>query len=139
MAKLGYLWLHHGVWEGRQIVPQSYLDAALSPHANVNTGVKYGYGIWLYPNGRAGGPADFEANGHGGQRIAVIPSKDTVIVITGNGLARRCRYVINYDDLVVNEDVDNDWWFCKSEFVEYFFAEHEPKTPYVGRSLVAWH
>jgi CubicO group peptidase (beta-lactamase class C family) len=86
MAKLGYLWLHHGVWEGRQIVPQSYLDAALSPHASVNTGVKYGYGIWLYPNGRAGGPADFEANGHGGQRIAVIPSKDTVIVITGNGL-----------------------------------------------------
>lgn len=86
MAKLGYLWLHHGVWEGRQIVPQSYLDAALSPHADVNVGVKYGYGIWLYPNGRAGGPADFEANGHGGQRIAVIPSKDTVIVITGNGL-----------------------------------------------------
>jgi CubicO group peptidase (beta-lactamase class C family) len=86
MAKLGYLWLHHGVWEDRQIVPQSYLDAALSPHADVNVGVKYGYGIWLYPNGRAGGPADFEANGHGGQRIAVIPSKDTVIVITGNGL-----------------------------------------------------
>ena len=86
MAKLGYLWLHHGVWEGRQIVPQAYLDAALSPHADVNVGVKYGYGIWLYPNGRAGGPADFEANGHGGQRIAVIPSKDTVIVITGNGL-----------------------------------------------------
>ena len=86
MAKLGYLWLHHGVWEGRQIVPQSYLDAALSPHADVNVGVKYGYGIWLYPNGRAGGPADFEANGHGGQRIAVIPSKDTVIVITGNGV-----------------------------------------------------
>ena len=86
MAKLGYLWLHHGVWEGRQIVPQSYLDAALSPHADVNVGVKYGYGIWLYPNGRAGGPADFEANGHGGQRIAVIPSKDMVIVVTGGGV-----------------------------------------------------
>ena len=86
MAKLGYLWLHHGVWEGRQLVPASYLDAALSPHADVNIGVKYGYGIWLYPNGRAGGPAAFEANGHGGQRIAVIPSKDMVIVVTGDGL-----------------------------------------------------
>jgi CubicO group peptidase (beta-lactamase class C family) len=86
MAKLGYLWLHHGIWEGRQIVPASYLDAALSPHADVNVGVKYGYGIWLYPNGRAGGPADFEANGNGGQRIAVIPSKDMVMVVTGAGL-----------------------------------------------------
>ncbi|HEY1961564.1 MAG TPA: serine hydrolase [Rhizomicrobium sp.] len=86
MAKLGYLWLHHGIWEDRQLVPASYLDAALSPHADVNVGVKYGYGIWLYPNGRAGGPADFEANGNGGQRIAVIPSKDVVMVVTGAGL-----------------------------------------------------
>jgi CubicO group peptidase (beta-lactamase class C family) len=86
MAKLGYLWLHHGVWDDRQVVPASYLDQALSPHADVNVGVKYGYGIWLYPNGRAGGPADFEANGHGGQRISVVPSKDMVMVVTGDGV-----------------------------------------------------
>src|SRR5438270_3092113 len=42
--------------------------------------------------------------------------------ITGNRLAARCRYVINFDDLTVNEDVDNDWWFCRSDVVEYFFA-----------------
>ena len=51
--------------------------------------------------------------------------------ITGNGLAARCRYVINYDDLVVNADVENDWWFCRSDFLEYFFAEHEPKGEFV--------
>jgi hypothetical protein len=51
--------------------------------------------------------------------------------ITGNGLASRCRYVINYDDLKVNEHVDNDWWFCRTDFIEYFFAEHEPPAPYV--------
>jgi hypothetical protein len=51
--------------------------------------------------------------------------------ITGNRLAARCRYVINFDDLIVNEGVDNDWWFCRSEFVEYFFAKHEPAEPYV--------
>jgi len=51
--------------------------------------------------------------------------------ITGNRLAARCRYVINFDDLIVNEDVDNDWWFCRSEFVEYFFAKYEPAEPYV--------
>jgi hypothetical protein len=51
--------------------------------------------------------------------------------ITGNRLAARCRYVINFDDLMINEDVDNDWWFCRSEFVEYFFAKHEPAGDYV--------
>jgi hypothetical protein len=64
----------------------------MSPHADVSTNVKYGYGLWLYPNGRAGCPADFEANGNGGQRIAVIPSKDMVVVVTGAGL--------NADDVV---------------------------------------
>jgi hypothetical protein len=51
--------------------------------------------------------------------------------ITGNGLAARCRYVINFDDLRVNHDIDNDWWFCHSDFVEYFFAKHEPPGEYV--------
>jgi len=51
--------------------------------------------------------------------------------ITGNRLAARCRYVINFDDLTVNEDVENDWWFCRSEFIEYFFARHEPPGEYV--------
>jgi len=87
MAKLGYLWLHDGMWDGRQIVPASYVTAALSPHAYVSPTVRYGYGMWLYPNrGHMGGPPDFEANGVGGQRIAVVPSQDLVVVITGHGL-----------------------------------------------------
>lgn len=87
MAKLGYLWLHHGAWDGRQVVPASYVADALTPHANVQPDIAYGYGMWIYPQrGHVGGPADFEANGHGGQRIAVIPSEDIVEVITGNNL-----------------------------------------------------
>ena len=87
MAKLGYLWLHHGVWEGKQIIPAAYLQDALTAHASVESGVQYGYGMWIYPqHGHAGGPPDFEANGVGGQRIAVVPSEDLVEVITGQGL-----------------------------------------------------
>jgi CubicO group peptidase (beta-lactamase class C family) len=87
MAKLGYLWLHHGVWDGKQIVPANYLADAFSAHANVEPDVQYGYGMWIYPQrGHAGGPADFEANGNGGQRIAIVPSQDLVEVITGSGL-----------------------------------------------------
>ena len=87
MAKLGYLWLHHGIWDGQQVVPANYLADALSAHANVEPNIQYGYGMWIYPaRGHAGGPADFEANGAGGQRIAVVPSQDMVEVITGTGL-----------------------------------------------------
>ena len=87
MAKLGYLWLHHGQWDGKQIVPTEYLADAFSRHADVEPNVEYGYGMWIYPeHGHAGGPADFEANGAGGQRITVIPSQDVVEVITGSGL-----------------------------------------------------
>jgi CubicO group peptidase (beta-lactamase class C family) len=87
MAKLGYLWLHNGIWDGKQIVPASYVQAARTPYANVAMNTQYGYGLWIHPEcGPAGGPIDFEADGSNGQRIAVIPSLDMVEVITGSGL-----------------------------------------------------
>jgi CubicO group peptidase (beta-lactamase class C family) len=81
-AKLGYLWLHHGRWEGRQIIPESYLRDALTAHAQVQPGIAYGYGFWLYPSHQ---PFDFEANGRGGQRITVVPDENLVTVITSGG------------------------------------------------------
>ncbi len=83
LAKLGYLWLHGGRWENTQIVPAAYLAATLQPHANVQPGIQYGYGMWLYPGHT---PFDFEANGRGGQRIEVIPQLNAVVVITGGGM-----------------------------------------------------
>ncbi|HLY06027.1 MAG TPA: serine hydrolase [Rhizomicrobium sp.] len=83
MAKLGYLWLHNGRWEDRQVIPADYLAQALTRHISVQPGIDYGYGMWLYPGHS---PVDFEANGTGGQRITVIPDLDVVEVMTGNGL-----------------------------------------------------
>ncbi len=82
MAKLGYLWLHDGAWAGQQIVPAGYMAAALSPHASVESGITYGYAMWLYPGHS---PFDFEANGRGGQRITVVPSENLVEVVTSGG------------------------------------------------------
>jgi CubicO group peptidase (beta-lactamase class C family) len=83
MAKLGYLWLHNGRWEDRQVIPADYLAQALTRHISVQPGIDYGYGMWLYPGHT---PIDFEANGTGGQRITVIPGLDMVEVTTGNAL-----------------------------------------------------
>jgi hypothetical protein len=51
--------------------------------------------------------------------------------ITGNGIAARCRHVLNYQELTVNDGVDNDWWFCKADFLEYFFSELAPDDGFV--------
>lgn len=62
-------------------------------------------------------------------RLSAAPPDEGFI--TGNGIAARCRYVLNYDALRVNQHVDNDWWFCKADFLEYFFAEVAPSEEFV--------
>lgn len=65
-------------------------------------------------------------------RIASLSrTSDDLSFITGNGLAARCRYVLNYDVLSVNEGVDNNWWFCKRDFLDYFFAQLAPRENFV--------
>lgn len=51
--------------------------------------------------------------------------------ITGNGIAARCAHILNYDVLTTNERGRRGWWFCKADYLEYFFREHEPRHPYV--------
>lgn len=63
------------------------------------------------------------------RRLSQTPADESFI--TGNGIAARCRFVLNYDVLKVNEDVHDNWWFCKADFLEYFFAEIAPDEPFV--------
>ncbi len=61
--------------------------------------------------------------------LSATPADDSFI--TGNGIAARCRYVLNFDAFIVNEDVDNDWWFCKTDYLDYFFRALAPSEPFV--------
>lgn len=81
MAKLGYLWLNHGRWEGRQLVPEDWIAAAVQAQSHpARSSQKYGYGFWVYPDRN---PPEFEGLGRGGQRISVIPARNLVVVFTG--------------------------------------------------------
>lgn len=80
MAKIGYLWLQEGQWEGRQLVPKDWMRSAVQVHAAPSPGDGYGYGFWIHPDRS---PPIFEALGRGGQRISVVPSKNLVAVLTG--------------------------------------------------------
>jgi CubicO group peptidase (beta-lactamase class C family) len=81
MAKLGLLWLNRGVWEGKSIVPASWVDESTRVHAKTSD-IDYGYGWWVKTRDI---PFAYEAVGRGGQRINVVPSKNLVVVITGGG------------------------------------------------------
>ncbi len=82
MAKIGYLWLHGGRWENRQLIPAEWMRDAVQVHSHpgFSRGQEYGYGIWVYPDRT---PPEFEGLGRGGQRISVVPAKNLVVVFTG--------------------------------------------------------
>ncbi len=78
-AKIGYLWLHQGNWEGRQIVSKEWVLGSVHPQIRpVNHDYAYGYGWWI-------NNSHYFAAGRGGQEIRVFPMQNTVVVITGGG------------------------------------------------------
>jgi CubicO group peptidase (beta-lactamase class C family) len=82
MAKLGYLYLNDGVWEGERIVSADWVYKSLQSHTKMQiTGglVDYGYYWWIYPQ-----LGLYEAWGGAGQRIAIFPELDIVTVMTSN-------------------------------------------------------
>ncbi len=96
-ARLGYLFLHGGVWEKEQVVPAAWVTASLTPSQPLNQA--YGYLWWLNGHtpyvgslGSQHGSADlipfapddlFAAHGFGNQFVDVIPSLDLMVVRFG--------------------------------------------------------
>ena len=86
MARLGYLYLHGGVWGGQNIVPADYVQASFTNHliGRMTHGVDlsgdsgYGYLWWGLPFG------GWAASGGRGQVIMVLPKQDIVIVFSGD-------------------------------------------------------
>lgn len=87
MAKIGGLMLGNGSEGGRQIVPEAWVKASMSPQAQVakddGCGYHYGYFWWIVPTCAASpAPGRFSAIGNGGQRIIVVPERDLIVVVT---------------------------------------------------------
>lgn len=77
MAKFGYLYLKHGVWNGVQIIPSSWVDVSTQQHTETGsyyTG--YGYHWWRYPNN------GYTALGRFSQYIIIFPDQNMVITFT---------------------------------------------------------
>jgi CubicO group peptidase (beta-lactamase class C family) len=82
LAKIGYLYLHDGMWNGQQIVSKEWVKQSLSPFIEAEEGFKYGYKWWLLPRTDRQGYV-WMARGFGGQRLMVFPEEDLIVVFTG--------------------------------------------------------
>ena len=87
-ARLGLLFLRDGTWRGEQLLPESWVRYSLTPTTEAPQ-QEYGAQIWLkLPVSANGGeppmPSDaFYMLGHEKQIVAVVPSRDLVIVRLG--------------------------------------------------------
>jgi CubicO group peptidase (beta-lactamase class C family) len=89
LARIGYLYLHDGIWEGVRILPEGWVKASIEPWvtdvnpANAAPDWGYGYQWWLRDGVPAPGSRLFAARGYGGQLLLVVPSLDVITVFCG--------------------------------------------------------
>jgi CubicO group peptidase (beta-lactamase class C family) len=84
-ARYAQFLLQDGVWRGQEMIPRGYVAMMASPVAA--SGGQYGHGlVWLggSPDTASGIPADtIWMEGHDGQSIAIIPSRELAVVRLG--------------------------------------------------------
>lgn len=86
MAKIGYLYLKEGLWDGQQVVSSAWVEASTSQHISATLQDGYGYQWWVDSSGV------YMALGYAGQFIFVVPEKEMVVVFTSD-LSERDFYV----------------------------------------------
>ena len=104
LAKIGYLFLNNGLWEGKQLVnaawveksTQIQVDGAVKTNTFVRPGRDYGYAWHLVSEGPFSGM--YYAAGRGGQSLTVLPDANIVTVITGGENA-----LLEYDGEKIGE------------------------------------
>lgn len=74
MAKIGYLYLRGGQWDGEQVVSSAWVEASSRKHIPGTLQDGYGYQWWIRDDGV------YMALGYSGQFIYVVPEKDMVVV-----------------------------------------------------------
>jgi CubicO group peptidase (beta-lactamase class C family) len=82
IAKIGYLYLRNGAWEGKQLLPSAWIDkvthATVNMHLSWAPELRYSNLFWALPDKHC-----YMAVGYHGQVIMIYPDLDVVAVTTG--------------------------------------------------------
>lgn len=82
MARLGYLFLNEGCWDGKQVVSKKWVDESTKRSVGAYNEKSQGYGYLWWRSVKV--PGAYAAEGHGGQYIFVDATHDAVIVVTAD-------------------------------------------------------
>ncbi|WP_396149190.1 serine hydrolase domain-containing protein [Flavobacterium sp.] len=95
-ARFGKLYKQNGVWNGKQILPRSFVEKSLQPRFSDSP--EYGYGWWLH---QINGKRVFYMRGHLGQFVIVLPEDDVIIVRLGHLKGKQTTTDPHSNDLYV--------------------------------------
>lgn len=91
LARIWYLFLQQGRWQGKTIVSPKWVEESVAPRVQVGpstTGPRYGLAWWLYRNPRDSSDFVWGGSGFGGQLPVAFPRDDLLIVINGWNILR---------------------------------------------------
>ena len=142
MAKIGFLFLHNGEWEGKQIVSSKWVSESTRTQlaTEPDRGQDYGYGWWISrPDEEI---PYYRAEGRGGQNILVVPSMNLILVTTGGGydFDMVAQYVVaSIEDLKTPLEPDPSAAEKLNDFVSELKQHPEPQEvsplPEIARKI----
>jgi len=81
LAKIGYLYLHDGAWDGKQMASKEWVKESVAPFIQAEEDYKYGYKWWLLPR-KDSRQFVWMARGFGGQSLMVFPEEGLIVTFT---------------------------------------------------------
>jgi CubicO group peptidase (beta-lactamase class C family) len=85
LAKLGSVYLHRGMWQGTQIVPEEWVTRSMERHVpeigDWSNGGMWGYGYQWWVGDWPSGHRVVAGVGNGNQRLFVVPSERLVVTV----------------------------------------------------------
>ncbi len=85
LAKIGFLIMNNGIWDGKQVIPLEWIDVSLQKYHLWDYGFYYGY-LWYIKdeinkeNNKS--YITYSTAGAGGQKLLIIPELDLIMVAT---------------------------------------------------------
>jgi CubicO group peptidase (beta-lactamase class C family) len=84
MQKFGILYLQHGSWKGKPLVPKAWADESFVPYMRLSPKAKSPEYGWFWWQQRFKKWTGHVARGLRGQRIFVFPAQDVVVTMTAD-------------------------------------------------------
>jgi CubicO group peptidase (beta-lactamase class C family) len=79
LARIGYLYLRDGMWNGRRVLPDGWVRQATTRHAKAIAPMwDYGFQWWLTSRNNVD---IWAGRGFGGQLLIIVPARDIVAVV----------------------------------------------------------